>query len=139
MKKRYLDRKKRIYTTGLLATFKLTCDKNLFHERYAMWVLPRYVHETLANALKRWMCVADRIAPIIFLVCKNGTRSHELLQYYPGVVNCLLKIMLPIKLQLNSTQQLFAIYKWPTRFVNSIGKVQLLSRLMLLTSMTKEL
>lgn len=46
----FFNPKDRISTIRFLATFKLFSDANHIYERAAMWVLPCFVHETLANA-----------------------------------------------------------------------------------------
>lgn len=91
MKEHYLDFKESIFIISFLATFKLACNTNRTQEGAAMWVLPHYLHETIANALKSRMCSEHRTNQIIASVCNRDTRSHKLLRSYLEVVNYLLR------------------------------------------------
>lgn len=43
----------------------LACATNSIHEGAAKWLLPFYVHETLANVLNSHMCALDGTALIV--------------------------------------------------------------------------
>lgn len=91
MKAHFFDPKDPIFIIGFLATFELTCDTNKIHEGAAMWVLPHFVKETIANALNSRMCAEDRTAPLVATVRHDKIRHQKLLRSYPEVVNYLLK------------------------------------------------
>lgn len=91
MKSHFLNPIKAISIIVFIASFKLARETNRIEKRAAVWVLPHFVHETLANALQFLMYAEDVTVPIIFLVCNNDTRSRKLLRYYPEMVNYLLK------------------------------------------------
>lgn len=56
-----------------------------------MWVLPYWIHATLAKDLNSRLCAEVRTASIIASVRNNDTREREFLRSYPEVVNYLLK------------------------------------------------
>lgn len=74
---------------GSLATFELTCNTNIVLEGAAIWVLPQYVHRTLANALSNRMCVENRTGPIIASVRSNETGQCKFVRRFQEVVNYL--------------------------------------------------
>lgn len=67
MKAHDFDPKESISIIGFLAPFKLACNTNRIHEGSAIWALPHYVHETIANALNSGMCAEDITAPVFML------------------------------------------------------------------------
>lgn len=91
------DCKKQIFITGFQTTFKFVCETIWFDERAAMWVLPHYVHETLAMPPNNRMYAENRTTLIIAAVYIKGTKMRELLQFHPQVVDVLLKSMPRIK------------------------------------------
>lgn len=60
----FFDPKDSFSNIGLLATLELACDTNRIHEGAALWVLPYYVCETLANALNCGMCETNKSSHI---------------------------------------------------------------------------
>lgn len=58
----FFDPQDPISTFTFFVTFKLACDTNKIHESAAMWVLKRFVNETIASALNSRMGTEDQTA-----------------------------------------------------------------------------
>lgn len=91
MKAHLFDSEDPITMIGFLTTSKFACDTNHIQEGAAMWALPHYVNETLANSLDSRMCATDKSYPIATSLRNVDNQSHKLLRLYPDVVNYLLK------------------------------------------------
>lgn len=91
MKAHFFDPKDSISVIKYLATFKLAWDNNSIHEGAVIWVLLRYVSETLAKALNSCMCATNRYFSFAALVRNVENWAPKLLRSYIEVVNYLLK------------------------------------------------
>lgn len=63
---------------GFLTIFKLACDTNPTHEGAVIWVLPHFVHKTLAIALSSHMYAEKSIAMFASSVRNRERRSRKL-------------------------------------------------------------
>lgn len=91
MKEYFFDPKYPICINGFLATFQLAFDTNRIQEGAAMWLLPDYVNETVANELNNLICATDKHSFIAASVRNVDIQSRKLLRSYPIVVSYLLK------------------------------------------------
>lgn len=82
----FLYPKDPISNMGFLAPIRLAYDSNKIRKGATMWILPRYVQETLANALKSCLCAENCLAFLAASVRNEQHRSCILLHTYPDVV-----------------------------------------------------
>lgn len=91
MRAHFFDRKTRISIIGFLTSLKLLCDMNNIHRYVSMWVLPYYLKETLANALKSHICENYCLSAFPASVRNEEPESGKILPSYPEAVIYLLK------------------------------------------------
>lgn len=92
MKAHFISADNSMKIIGFLAFFELACGTNHFHEGAAMWVLPHFVYEALADAPSSRTYAEKSFAPFAALVCNQEPRSRKLLRWHQGVVGYLLKM-----------------------------------------------
>lgn len=91
MKAHLFDAKNPVPIIKFLATFKLTRVTSKIHEGTAMWTLPQFVKEIIANSLNTRMCAENQRASLTAIVRYNETRRRKLLRSYSKAVNYMLK------------------------------------------------
>lgn len=78
MKAHFVDTKGPILSTGFLASIKIECDTNSFHEGALMWVLSHYSGETQSTTLSTRLCAVDKFSSILPSARNNENQLRKL-------------------------------------------------------------